>query len=78
MGDLVWFRVTPHVTPRPVRADRGQPARVDDDRHATVEVCVDDATLEAAMRQLGWRVYGTKQPVAPWSLEQAVLAYRSA
>src|SRR5262249_4461484 len=33
--NLVWFRLTQHVTPRPVRAYRGQPARVDHDRHAT-------------------------------------------
>jgi transposase len=76
--DLVWFRVTPHVTPRPVRAYRGQPARVDHDRHVTVEVCVDEAALEAAVRRLGWRVYGTKKPIESLSLAQAVLAYRSA
>ncbi len=75
--DLVWFRVTGHTTPRPVRAYRGQPARMEEDRHATVEACVDDAALEAAVRRLGWRVYGTNQPVESLSLEQAVLAYRS-
>ena len=75
--NLVWFRLTQHVTPRPVRAYRGQPARVDHDRHATVEVCVDEAALEAAVRRLGWRVYGTNQPVESLSLEQAVLAYRN-
>src|SRR5215475_1569582 len=74
--NLVWFRLTQHVTPRPVRAYRGQPARVDDDRHATVEVRVDEAALEAAVRRLGWRVYATNQPVESLSLEQAVLAYR--
>ena len=74
---LVWFRLTPHVTPRPVRAYRGQPARVDHDRQVTVEVCVDEAALEAAVRRLGWRVYGTNQPVESLSLAQAVLAYRS-
>ena len=74
---LVWFRLTQHVTPRPVRAYRGQPARVDHDRHATVEVCVDEAALEAAVRRLGWRVYGTNQPVESLSLEHAVLAYRN-
>src|SRR6516162_1071896 len=74
--NLVWFRLTQHVTPRPVRAYRGQPARVDHDRHATIEVCVDDAALEAAVRRLGWRVYGTNQPAESLSLEQAVLAYR--
>ena len=77
MDDLVWFRLTPHVTPRPVRAYRGQPARVDHDHHATVEVCVDETALEAAVRRLGWRVYGTNQPMASLSLAQAVLAYRS-
>src|SRR6266849_7527619 len=62
--NLVWFRVTPHVTSRAVRAYRGQPARVDYDRHATVEVRVDEAALEATIGRLGWRVYGTNQPTA--------------
>lgn len=75
--DLVWFRLTPHVTARPVRAYRGQPARVAYDRHATVEVCVDEAALEAAIRRLGWRIYGTNHPSESLSLAQAVLAYRS-
>src|SRR5207244_11051674 len=35
--DLVWFRLTPYDTPRPVRADRGQRGRVDHDRHAAVD-----------------------------------------
>ena len=43
---LVWLRLTSHVTSRPVRAYRGQPARVDHDRHATIEGRVDDAALE--------------------------------
>jgi transposase len=76
--NLVWFRLPQHVTPRSVRASRGQPARVDHERHATVEVCVDAAALEAVVRRLGWRVYGTNQPVESLSLEQAVLAYRNA
>jgi transposase len=75
--DLLWFRLTQHDTPRPVRAYRGQLARVDHDRHATVEVRVDAAALEATIGRWGWRVYGTNQPVAAWSLAQAVLAYRS-
>jgi transposase len=75
--NLLWFRLIQQVTPRPVRAYRGQPARVDHDRHATVEVCVDEAALEAAVRRLGWRVYGTNQPAESLSLEQAVLAYRN-
>ena len=75
--NLLWFRLTQHVTPRPVRAYRGQPARVDHARHASVEVCVDEAALEAAVRRLGWRVYGTNQPAESLSLGQAVLAYRN-
>src|SRR5262245_32045507 len=65
--DLIEFRLIQHNIPRPVRADRGQPARVDYDRHATVEVRVDEAALEATIRRLGWRVYGTNQPVASLS-----------
>jgi transposase len=75
--DLIWFRLHQHDTPRPVRAYRGQPARVDHDRHATVEARVDEVALEATIRRLGWRVYGTNQPAESLSLAQAVLAYRS-
>jgi transposase len=76
--NLLGFRLTPHVTSRAVRAYRGQPARVDYDRHATVEVRVDEAAWEATIGRWGWRVYGTNQPTASLSLAQAVLAYRSA
>jgi len=76
--DLVWFRLNPYDTPRPVRAYRGQPARVDHDRHAAVEVRVDEAALEATIHRLGWRVYGTNQPGVSLSLAHAVLASRSA
>ncbi len=75
---MLWLRFRQHATPRAVRASRDRPARVEEDRHATVEVCVDAAALEAAVRRLGWRVYGTNQPAAQLSLAQAVLAYRSA
>jgi len=56
VDDLVWFRVPPPVTSRPVRAYRAQPARVDHDHDATVEGCVDEAAVEAPVRRLGWRV----------------------
>src|SRR2546428_3149154 len=75
--NLVWFRLTQHATPRPVRPYRGRPARIEEDRHATVEVCVDAVAVEAAVRRLGWRVSGTNQPVELLSLAQAVLAYRN-
>jgi len=54
--NLVWFRLTQHATPRPVRAYRGRPARIAEERHATVEVCVEEVAVEAAVRRLGWRV----------------------
>jgi hypothetical protein len=41
--DLLWFRLTQHNIPRPVRAYRGQPARVDHERPILVEGRVDDA-----------------------------------
>ncbi len=75
--DLLWFRLPQHVPPRPVRASRGQRARIEAERQATIEVCVDEVAVEAAVRRLGWRVYGTNQPGASLSLAQAVLAYRS-
>ena len=74
---LVWFRLTQHTTPRPVRAYRGRPARIEEERHATVEVCVDTVAVEAAVQRLGWRVYATNQPAEALSLAHAVLAYRS-
>jgi transposase len=74
---FLWLRYTQHATPRTVRAYRGQSVRVERDRQATVEVRVDEDALEAAIRRLGWRVYGTNQPQEQLSLAQAVLAYRS-
>jgi transposase len=72
------FRLTRHDTLRPVRAYRVQPAQVDHDCHAPVEVRVDEAALETTIRRLGWRIYGTNQPLASLSHAQAVLASRSA
>jgi transposase len=75
--DFLWLRDEQHCTSRPVRAYRDRAAGSQSQRHATVEVQVDDEALEAAVGRLGWRVYGTNQPPEQLSLEQAVLAYRS-
>ena len=75
---LLWLRSIQHVTPCAVRAYRDRAARVKEDRHATVEVRVDESALSAAVQRLGWRVYGTNQPQEQWSLAHAVLASRSA
>ena len=73
----MWLRYDQHTTTRPVRAYKDRPAYVKEERHATVEVRVDEEALESAVRRLGWRIYSTNQPVEQLSLEQAVLAYRS-
>lgn len=78
VAHFCWLRLSPHVTSRHVRAYRGQPVRVEHARHVPVEVCVDAAALEAAVRRLGWRVEGTHPPGESWSRAQAVLASRSA
>ena len=74
--DFLWLRYEQHCTTRRVRAYRTRLAQVTDDRHATVEVRVDEEALEATVRRLGWRMYGTNQPQEQLSLAQAVLAYR--
>jgi transposase len=74
---FLWLRFHQHAQRRAVRAYRDRPARIAEERHATVEVRVDEATLEAAVRRLGWRVYSTNQPAEQLSLAQAVLAYRN-
>jgi transposase len=71
------LRFHQHAQRRAVRAYRDRPARTAEERHATVEVRVDEATLEAAVRRLGWRVYSPNQPAEQLSLAQAVLAYRN-
>jgi transposase len=75
--DFLWLRYDHHTTTRQVRAYQDRPAYEKADRQATVEVRVDEAALESAVRRLGWRIYSTNQPAARLSLEQAVLAYRS-
>jgi transposase len=78
VADFFWLRYDQHCTSRLLRAYRGRAARLQAQRHATVAVRVDEEALEAAVGRLGWRVYGTNQPREQLSLEQAVLAYRSA
>jgi transposase len=75
--DFLWLRYDQHAKTRSVRAYKDRPAYVQEERHATVEVRVDEEALESAVRRLGWRIYSTNQPAQQLSLEQAVLAYRS-
>jgi transposase len=75
--EFLWLRYDQQCSSRPGRAYRHREAGIKVDRHATVEVRVDEAALESAVSRLGWRVYVTNQPSEQLSLEQAVLAYRS-
>ena len=77
VAEFLWLRFCQHAESRTVQAYRERPARVEAVRQATVEVRVDEAALEVAVRRLGWRVYGTNQPREQLSLAQAVLAYRN-
>jgi transposase len=54
--DFLWLRYEQHCTTRRVRAYRERLAQVTDDRHATVEVRVDEEALAATGRRLGWRM----------------------
>jgi transposase len=62
---------------RPVRRYGERPATVRVEQDWQVTASVDKEAVEAAVRQLGWRVSATHPPAAQLSLEQAVLAYRS-
>src|SRR2546427_10626538 len=64
--NLVWFRLTQHATPRPVRPYRGRPARIEEERHATVEGCVDAVAVEAGGRRVGGG--GGWAPSTGWGL----------
>ncbi len=78
VAECWWWRSSHHATPRTGQASRERPARREEERHATGEVRVDAAALEAAGRRCGWRVESPKQPSEPWSLAPAVCAYRRA
>ena len=65
------------ITQQARRPSAKQPATVREQRQVTVSAVADPATLAAAIRVLGWRVYATNQPQDQLALEQAVLAYRS-
>src|SRR3989441_4377012 len=54
--EFLWLRYRQHTTPRVVRAYRGQPTRLEEDRQATVEVRVDEVGLDGAVSRLGWPV----------------------
>jgi transposase len=72
------FRLTLHeeVNERRVRAYAGRPEEVRTEREVSLGFERDATVIQTITRLFGWRVYGTNQPAADFSLEQAVLAYR--
>jgi len=65
------------VQERTVRKYRERPAETRLERQWSVSVARDTEAIAAAIRRLGWRVYGTNCPAEELTLEQAVLAYRA-
>jgi transposase len=72
------FQVTVHesVYERRVRAYKDRPEEVRVEREVSVSFERDPNAIQKVTQLLGWRVYGTNQPIADFSLEQAVCAYR--
>lgn len=68
---------TETVTVREVRKYGDRPAETRTTRIVQVAVVRNSAAIQMAESRLGWRVYGTNQPAADLTLEEAVLAYRN-
>jgi transposase len=74
---LLQVRYEAQVHQRPLRPYGSRPATVREERHIQVIASIDQEAVEAAVRQLGWRVYAANYPAHQLSLGQAVLAYRN-
>lgn len=77
-GVVGWLTVRQQeqVRERRVRGYRGQPARLQVERDWQVEVTVETAALEAAVRRLGWRAYASDAPAARLPATDVVAVYR--
>jgi hypothetical protein len=62
VAECGWLRYDQKCTTRQLRASRGRPAQVQEERQATVEGQSDEDALASAVRRLGWRLSGTRQP----------------
>jgi hypothetical protein len=71
------YRCEERVPERTLRRYGSRPEAVRVERDARVLASIDQESVEAAVRQRGWRVYAANHPAAQCSLQQAVLAYRS-
>lgn len=73
---MLQFHITEQIQEQLVRKHKERPAETRIHRQLTIEVQPDEVAIQAAVRRLGWRVYGTNCPANELTLEQAVLAYR--
>jgi len=74
---LLHVRYKEQFWERPRRRYGGRDATVRLEWDGQVSASLDQEAMAAAVRQLGWRVYGTTQPPDQLSLQEAVLAYRN-
>ena len=74
---LLHVRYKEQFWERPRRRYGGRDATVRLAWDGQVSASLDQEAMAAAVRQLGWRVYGTTQPPDQLSLQEAVLAYRN-
>ena len=66
------------VERRTIRKYRDRPARTEERIRYVVQVTRNPASIQAARRLLGWRLYVTNAPAAELSLTKAVWVYRGA
>jgi transposase len=76
VGEWVQTAIEEVVQTRRLRAYRGQRARRVTERRWQVQVTVDETSLAAALRRLGWRAYATDAPASRLALAAMVPAYR--
>lgn len=70
------FAIHEEVSEKQVRAYKDRPEEERIEREVSLSFERDTNAIQQVTRLFGWRVYGTNQPVAEYSLEQSVCAYR--
>jgi transposase len=71
------FTCEEQTTEYQVRAYKERPSEIRSEHEVTLRFERDEPAIQELARLFGWRVYGTNQPKADFSLEQLVCAYRN-
>jgi len=74
--DCFRFTCEEQTTEYQVRAYKERPAETRTEHEVTLRFERDEPAIQQLTRLFGWRVYGTNQTAADFSLEQLVCAYR--